>query len=70
MEDVEQVGFASTSISKETLEILEDFIAVGTQLRLERPGKATVITACDNLEKPIVKLKNGDVVKLNTIRRL
>ena len=59
-------GFASTSISKETLEILEDFIAVGTQLRLERPGKATVITACDNLEKPIVKLKNGDVVKLNT----
>ena len=61
-------GFASTSISKETLEILENFIAVGTQLRIERPGKATVISACDNLEKPIVKLKNGDVVKLNDVK--
>ena len=60
-------GFASTGISKETLEILEDFIAVGTQLKIERPGKATVITGVDDLEKPIVKLKNGEVRKLNTI---
>jgi DNA polymerase II large subunit len=57
-------GFASTSISRETLQILDNFIAVGTQLKTERPGKATVISAVDNLETPIVRLKNGDVVNL------
>ncbi len=57
-------GFASYSMSSETLEILDNFIAVGTQLRVERPGKSTVITACDDLEPPIVRLKNGNVVKL------
>ena len=63
-------GFASTSISKNTLEILENFIAVGTQLRIERPGKATVITACDELENPIVKVKNGNVVKLDSLEKI
>ncbi len=59
-------GFASCSISSQTLEILEGFVAVGTQLKIERPGKATVITACDTLEPPIVKLKDGSVKKLKT----
>ena len=59
-------GFASCSVSSQTLEILDDFVAVGTQLKLERPGKATVITACDTLEAPIVKLKDGSVKKLKT----
>ena len=60
-------GFASNSISAQTMEIVNDFIAVGTQLKLERPGKATVVTACDTLEPPIVKLKNGNVLKLKTV---
>ena len=60
-------GFDSASISSISLEILDDFIAVGTQLKTERPGKATVITSCDELEYPIVKLKNGSVKKLKTI---
>jgi DNA polymerase II large subunit len=54
-------GFASNSVSSQTMEILDDFIGVGTQLKIERPGKATVITACDTLEPPIVKLKTGEV---------
>lgn len=59
-------GFASCSMSAQSMEILNDFIAVGTQLKLERPGKATVITACDTLEGPVVKLKDGSVKKLPT----
>lgn len=59
-------GFASCSVSSQTLEILDDFIGVGTQLKLERPGKATVITACDRIEPPIVKLKDGSLVRLET----
>ncbi|MFW6009518.1 MAG: DNA polymerase II large subunit, partial [archaeon] len=58
-------GFASSSISSATYEILDNFIGVGTQLRIERPGKSTIITPCDTIEGPIVKLKNDDVVKLN-----
>ena len=60
-------GFASNSVSAQTLQILDDFLAVGTQLRIERPGKSTVITACDDLEAPIVKLKDGSVRKLRSI---
>jgi DNA polymerase II large subunit len=59
-------GFASNSMSAQSMRILDDFIAVGTQLKLERPGKATVITACDCLEPPIVKLKDGSVKVLRT----
>ncbi len=59
-------GFASNSMSAQTLDILDDFIGVGTQLRIERPGKSTVITACDTLEPPIVKLKDGSVKVLRT----
>lgn len=59
-------GFASCSMSARTMEILEDFIGVGTQLRIERPGKSTVITACDTIEPPIVRLKDGSVKRLST----
>lgn len=59
-------GFASNSMSSQTMEILDNFIGVGTQLRIERPGKSTVITACDTLEPPVVKLKDGSVKRLET----
>jgi len=59
-------GFASNSMSIQTMEILNKFVAVGTQLKLERPGKATVITACDSLEPPIVKLNDDSVIMLRT----
>ena len=59
-------GFASCSVSAQTMEIVGDFIGVGTQLKLERPGKATVITPCDTIEPPIVRLKDGSVKRLGT----
>ena len=46
--------------------ILNKYIAIGTQLKMERPGKATALTACDTIEGPIVKLKNGNVVLIDT----
>ena len=60
-------GFASCSVAAETMEILDEFIGVGTQLKIERPGKATVITPCDGLEPPVVKLKDGSVKRLKGI---
>jgi DNA polymerase II large subunit len=61
-------GYSSAAIHPATMHILNRYLAIGTQLKVERPGKATAITACDSIEGPIVKLKNGNLVKINTIK--
>ncbi|MFC1691554.1 DNA polymerase II large subunit [Nanoarchaeota archaeon] len=58
-------GFSASGIHPSTQQILNKYIATGTQLRVERPGKATVVVPVDSIEPPIVKLKNGNVVKLS-----
>ncbi|MDO8642922.1 MAG: DNA polymerase II large subunit [Candidatus Woesearchaeota archaeon] len=60
-------GFSATALHPATQIILDSYIAVGTQLKVERPGKAASVTVCDTIEGPIVKLKNGDVVRLFSI---
>ncbi|MEK6940824.1 MAG: DNA polymerase II large subunit [Nanoarchaeota archaeon] len=59
-------GFSTDAINPATMVILKKYIAVGTQLKTERPGKSTVIAVCDRLEGPIVRLASGDVLLLNT----
>ena len=59
-------GYSSAAIHPATMLILNKYIATGTQLKLERPGKATALTACDSMEGPIVKLNDESVVKIDT----
>ncbi len=59
-------GLSSQAVHPATMVVLENFIAVGTQLKVERPGKATVIASCNSIEGPIVKLNNGSVVFLES----
>ena len=59
-------GLSDDAIHPATMVVLDNFIAYGTQLKTERPGKSTVISSCDTMEGPVVKLKNGDVVFLET----
>ncbi len=59
-------GFSAAAVHPATLEVLENFIAIGTQLKVERPGKAATITCCETIDGPIVLLKNGSVVSLQT----
>ena len=59
-------GFSEDAIHPATMKILSNYLAIGTQLKIERPGKSTVLVACDSLEGPIVKLKNGSVIKVDT----
>src|SRR5256884_122184 len=47
-----------------TMHILDDFIAVGTQIKTERPGKAGAVTPCDTIEGPLVVLDTGDFVEV------
>ncbi len=59
-------GLASLAYNPASMYMLDEFPALGTQLKIERPGKACVVTPCDEIEGPIVLLKNGDVVQCNT----
>lgn len=59
-------GLGAWGVHPATMSVCKGFIATGTQLKTERPGKATVAAPVDSIEGPIVKLKNGDVIRLET----
>ena len=50
--------------------VLDNFIAVGTQLKTERPGKGTIGTPCTSIEGPIVLLQNGDLIQINDVKNV
>jgi DNA polymerase II large subunit len=58
-------GFSAVSVHPATMAVTEDFIATGTQLKIEKPTKGCVTTPCDFIDGPIVKFKNGSVKKLD-----
>ena len=58
-------GLTAVGIHPATMLVLQGFIAAGTQLRLELPGKGGVAVPVDSLEPPIVKLKDGSVVRVS-----
>lgn len=59
-------GLAAVGIHPATMAICDDFIAVGTQLKMERPGKGGAATPVDFIEGPTVKLQDGSVVRVNS----
>ena len=59
-------GLSSIAIHPATRMVLDKFIATGTQLKMERPGKSAAVTPCDSIEGPIVKLINNSVLQLQT----
>jgi DNA polymerase II large subunit len=54
-------GLSGTAIHPATMVILKEYIAIGTQLKWERPSKGTAVGSCDSIEGPIVKLTDGSV---------
>jgi len=58
-------GLASTAVNPASMHLLDGFIAVGTQLKTERPGKGTIGTPCSQIEGPILLLQNGDLIQIN-----
>jgi len=59
-------GFSGISIHPATMGITDSFIATGTQLKLERPTKGCIVTSCESIDGPIIKLNNGSVRKVKT----
>ncbi len=58
-------GLAAVGIHPATMLVVERFLAAGTQMRLELPGKGGVTVPVDTLEPPIVLLKDGSVVRVS-----
>jgi DNA polymerase II large subunit len=62
-------GLACVGINPAAMVLLDDFVAVGTQLKLEKPGKAGIVTPCDELEGAVVLLKDCSLVHVNNIEK-
>jgi len=63
-------GLMGKAIHPITMYLLNEFPAVGTQLKVERPGKAATITSCDEIEPPVVLTKDKSVIKLDSMEIL
>ncbi|MGD0257847.1 MAG: DNA polymerase II large subunit [Thermoplasmata archaeon] len=58
-------GLAACAVNPATMVILQHFVAVGTQVKLEYPGKATAMGVCDTIEGPIVELEDGTLTAVH-----
>ncbi|MFQ5474288.1 MAG: DNA polymerase II large subunit [Candidatus Nanoarchaeia archaeon] len=59
-------GYSAQCIHPATMQVMNNFIATGTQLKVERPGKGAAFTPCDTIDGPIVKLDDGSVVRCDS----
>jgi DNA polymerase II large subunit len=57
-------GLSAVGIHPATMLVLENFLAAGTQMRLELPGKGCVTLPVDTIEPPVVLLKDNSVVRV------
>ena len=61
-------GFAAVGVHPVLGEILDHTIVVGTQIKIDIPGKGATIAFVDSIDTPIVRLKNGNVVKIRDVK--
>ncbi|MDN7026100.1 DNA-directed DNA polymerase II large subunit [Methanoculleus sp. FWC-SCC1] len=62
-------GFAAAGFHPATLHILGNFLAVGTQMKVERPGKAAGVVPVDTIQGPTVRLKSGEVLRIDDAKQ-
>jgi len=58
-------GLAALGVHPATMMVLQHFVAAGTQLRIEGPGKAGIALPVDTIEPPFVRLRDGSVVRVS-----
>ncbi|NVM54140.1 MAG: DNA polymerase II large subunit [Candidatus Helarchaeota archaeon] len=59
-------GFAAVGLNPATMILLDNFLVPGTQFITERPGKGSIVLPVDSIEGPIVRLKGGQVLQINS----
>jgi DNA polymerase II large subunit len=60
-------GLMGRNVHPATMILLDRFLAYGTHMKVERPGKGCVVAAHEGIEPPAVRLKSGRVMKVRTI---
>ncbi|MFB6280782.1 MAG: LAGLIDADG family homing endonuclease [Haloferacaceae archaeon] len=58
-------GHATAGVHPATMHLVDDFLATGTQIKTERPGKAAGVVPVDSIEGPTVRLANGEVRRID-----
>ncbi|WP_267161923.1 DNA polymerase II large subunit [Halovenus salina] len=58
-------GHATAGVHPATMHLVDDFLAAGTQIKTERPGKAAGVVPVDTIEGPTVRLANGEVRRID-----
>lgn len=59
-------GLAAAGINPASMLLLGEFMAAGTQIKVEQPGKAAAVAPVSSIEGPTVRLINGDVVRFDS----
>ncbi len=57
-------GLAACGVHPATMIVLNKFMNTGLQLRVELPGKSAAVCPVDSVEPPVVRLKNGSVLRV------
>ena len=58
-------GLAACAVNPASMVVLRNFVAIGTQVKLEYPGKASAMTVTDLAQGPIVELEDRTVLELD-----
>ncbi len=58
-------GLAACGMNPNTMYVCNEFLAIGTQIKIERPGKAASVLPVSSIEGPVCVLENGDVEQFN-----
>ena len=59
-------GLAAAGLNPITMEAMGGFLSVGTQMKIEGPGKACAVTPCIEIDGPTVLLKDGKFLRVRT----
>ncbi|MFX1510026.1 MAG: DNA polymerase II large subunit [Promethearchaeota archaeon] len=60
-------GLAALGVHPATMVLLDSFIACGTQLIIERPGKGCIAMPVDTIHGPIIKTHSGSIHRVDTV---
>jgi DNA polymerase II large subunit len=61
-------GLSTLGIHPAISTLLDDPVVVGTQVKVDTPGKAATIAFVDSIEGPTVLLKDGSVARVDTVK--
>jgi DNA polymerase II large subunit len=62
-------GFATVGIHSVIPILLKNAVVVGTQIKIDIPGKASTVALVDSIEPPIVKLTDNSVVRITNVEQ-